>query len=322
MNWTALPKVELHLHLEGAAPPEFIREEAARQGVALPDIFGPDGSYAWTDFADFLNVYAAACTVLTGPESYSRLTEAVLAARAAEGVIYAEMFLAPQLIGGGDPGRWRETFAAIAGARHPGIEARYIAICIRHFGAGPAEAVAHLAAATPGLAGFGMAGEERAGHPAEFARAFDIARAAGLKLTAHAGEFAGPESVAAALDHLRVGRIGHGVRAIEDPDLVRRLAAEGVVLEVCPGSNIALGLYPGWAEHPVAALDAAGVAVTLSTDDPPYFHTSLPAEYAALAEAHGWGVADFARLNRVAMGAAFCDETTRARILARLAEAP
>lgn len=320
-DWVALPKVELHVHLEGAAPPAFIREEAARVGADLSRLFAADGSYLWQDFAAFLAAYETACSVLRGPEAYARLTRAVLEAARADGVVYTEIFLAPDLIAGGDAGAWAEHVAAMAAVRVTGIEARFIPIAIRHFGVERAERAARLAAATPGAAGFGMAGAEGYGRPADFARAFGLAREAGLPLTVHAGEVAGAESVREALDHLRPARIGHGVRAVEDPALVARLAAEGVVLEVCPGSNIALGLYPGWAAHPVAALDRAGVRVTLSTDDPPWFHTRLPSEYAALSAAHGWGAADFRRLNRVAAAAAFCDEATRSAVLARLGEA-
>jgi len=122
----------------------------------------------------------------------------------------------------------------------------------------------------------------------------------------------------AGLDALKVRRIGHGVRAAEDADLMRRLAVEGIVLELCPGSNIALGLYPDWAAHPVARLRTAGVAVTLSTDDPPWFHTGLPTEYARLAATFRWTAADFRAINRTAAAAAFCDEDTRATLIARL----
>ncbi|MEM8740304.1 MAG: adenosine deaminase [Pseudomonadota bacterium] len=315
-DWASTPKIELHLHLEGAAPPGFIRAEAARQGVVLPEIFRPDGGYAWRDFTEFLHVYEVASALLTSPEAYYRLTQAVLADRLADGVIYAEIFLAPQLIGGGDPGAWAEHFAAIveAAEAHPGIEAGWIALCVRHRGAEAAETVARLATHTAGLCGFGMGGDERFGHPSDFARTFAIAREGGLPVTAHAGEFGGPDSVAAALDHLQVRRIGHGVRAAEAPDLVRRLVDEEVVLEVCPGSNLALGLYSDWSAHPVAALDRAGVKLCLSTDDPPYFHTDLTSEYAALAAAHHWTRADFARLNQVALAAAFCDEAQRGHL--------
>ena len=320
-DWAALPKVELHLHLEGAAPPEFIRRLAAEKGVDLSGLFDERGGYAWTDFADFLRVYEAACSVLVTPDDFRRLVAAVLARSAAQGVIYAELFLAPDLCGP-DLGAWPDYLAAMdAGAAAvPEVECRFIPTAIRHFGPDRAEAAAQAVAAAPHprVTGWGMGGEERFGAPADYARAYAVAAEAGLGLTVHAGEVAGPESVRAALDALPVLRIGHGVRAAEDPALVARLAAEGVTLEVCPGSNLALGLYPGWRAHPLDALRRAGVAVTVSTDDPPYFHTDLPGEYAALAEAFGWGPRDFAEVNRAALAAAFCDGETRARLLERL----
>lgn len=321
----AVPKVELHLHLEGAAPPAFIRGLAAEKGVDLSAIFDAEGGYRWADFAEFLSTYEAACTVLQTPRDFQRLVEAVLATSAAEGVIYTEIFLAPDLCRGGDPAAWPDYLAAmVEGAeavrRASGIETRFIPTAIRHFGPEHALRAARLTAETAGAAvtGFGMGGEERAGHLAEFAPAFELAAEAGLGLTVHAGEVCGPQSVRDALDHLAVSRIGHGVRAIEDPALVSRLAEEGVVLEVNPGSNVALGVYSDWRSHPIDRLRRAGVYVTVSTDDPPYFHTGMTHEYAKLASAFGWTSADFAAINRTALKAAFCDEETRERLLSRV----
>jgi len=321
----ALPKVELHLHLEGAAPPAFIRGLAARKGIDIAGIFREDGSYRFRDFADFLQVYEAATSVLTTPEDYAALTRAVLQDRAEDGVIYAETFLSPDFCGGSEVAAWREYLAAIreaatAAERDFGITLRGIVTCIRHFGPDRARPVAVAAAETAGdwLTGFGIAGDERAGHLRDFAWSFDCAREAGLRLTAHAGEWDGPASVRAALDDLGVERIGHGVRAIEDLALVDRLAEDRVMLEVCPGSNLALGLYPGWGAHPVARLRDRGVRVSLSTDDPPFFHTSLAREYDRLADAFGWEADTFATINRDALAAAFCDDATRDRLMPRL----
>ena len=168
--------------------------------------------------------------------------------------------------------------------------------------------------------GFGIAGDEQAGKPKDFAWSFDCAREAGLRLTAHAGEWGGPESVRDALDDLGVERIGHGVRAIEDLALVDRLAEDGIVLEVCPGSNVALGVYPDWRAHPIEKLRSRGVKVTVSTDDPPFFHTTMSHEFDRLADAFGWDEGEFDALNRGALDAAFCDEATRDRI-AKILEA-
>jgi adenosine deaminase len=318
-----IPKIELHLHLEGAAPPAFVRGLAREKGIDIGGIFDEAGNYAFRDFWHFLKVYEAATSVLTTPDDYARLTRAVLEESAASGVVYTEAFLSPDFCGGGDLGAWRDYVAAMAEAAAPldgTITLRGVVTCIRHFGPDKARAAARCAAETAGgfVTGFGMAGDERAGRPADFAWAFDCAREAGLGLTVHAGEWAGPESVRDALAALRPSRIGHGVRAIEDPALVDALAERGTVLEVCPGSNIALGLYPDWRRHPIAELDRRGVRVTVSTDDPPFFRTTMEREYARLAEAFDWDAGQFARLNRIALDAAFCDGDTRARIAKRL----
>ncbi|MEH6752183.1 MAG: adenosine deaminase family protein, partial [Paracoccaceae bacterium] len=201
-----------------------------------------------------------------------------------------------------------------------GITMRGIVTCIRHFGPYTARQIARCAAETAGdwITGFGMGGNETMGKQGDFAWSFDCAREAGLRLTTHAGEFAGPDSVRQALDDLRVTRIGHGVRAAEDPALMERLAESGTVLEVCPGSNIALGLYPGLRAHPIAKLREAGVKVTVSTDDPPFFRTTMTREFQGLEKAFGWDESDFAALNGTALDAAFCDAALKDRLRDRL----
>ena len=316
-----LPKIELHLHLEGAAPPAFIKGLAREKKIDIGGIFDADGGYAITDFWHFLKVYEAATSVLTTPMDYARLVRAVLEQSRASGVVYSETFVSPDFCGGRDLGAWREYLHAMqeAAAETPAITLRGIVTCIRHFGPDKARQTARCAAETAGdwIVGFGIAGDEKVGKPKDFAYAFDMAREAGLQLTAHAGEWAGPDSVRDALTAFRPARIGHGVRAIEDLKLVDELAETGVVLEVCPGSNVALGLYE-WRKHPIAELDRRGVKVTISTDDPPFFHTTMAREYDLLHAAFDWDEGQFARLNRTALDAAFCDADTRARILKRL----
>ncbi|MBM7067371.1 adenosine deaminase [Actibacterium sp. 188UL27-1] len=320
---TDIPKIELHLHLEGAAPPAFIRGLAAEKGIGLDGVFTEDGRYAHRDFAHFLQVYEAATGVLQTPRDFARLTTEVLENCAEHGVIYAETFLSPDFCGGGDLSAWRDYLAAMQEAADGMvdiIQLRGIVTCIRHFGPEKAKPIATCAAETAGdfITGFGMGGAEDVGHPSDYAWAFDCAREAGLRLTTHAGEWGGPASVRDSLDHLKVERIGHGVRAIEDPALVERLAAESVVLEVCPGSNISLGVYPQWSDHPIETLRAAGVLVTVSTDDPPFFDTTMTREYERLSETFGWDEDVFTAVNRVAARAAFCDEATREALLKRL----
>lgn len=325
MSFKTLPKVELHLHLEGAAPPAFIRGLAREKHMDIAGIFDADGNYAFTDFWQFLKVYEAATETLKSPMDYHRLTLAVLEQSAASGVVYSETFLSPDFCGGRDLGAWREYLHAIQEAadqaeRDMGITLRGIVTCIRHFGPQKARETARVAAETAGnwIVGFGIAGDEKIAKPQDFAYAFDVAREAGLRLTAHAGEWGGPDSVREALSALNVERIGHGVRAIEDLALVDELAERGIVLEVCPGSNIALGLYEGWRVHPISELHRRGVKVTVSTDDPPFFHTTMADEYDRLNAAFDWDEGFFKDIARTSLDAAFCDADTRLRISTRL----
>lgn len=323
-----LPKVELHLHLEGAAPPAFIRALAKEKSIDIHRVFDERGNYAFTDFWHFLKVYEAASSVLTTPEDFRRLTRAVLEESAASGVIYTEAFLSPDFCGGRDVAAWRDYLAAIREAadeaeRQDGIVMRGIVSAIRHFGPDKARETALCAAETAGdwLVGFGLAGDEKIGNPRDFSWSFDAAREAGLRLTAHAGEWGGPGSVRDAVRDLGVERIGHGVRAIEDLALVDELAERGIVLEVCPGSNVALGLYPSFRAHPIHRLRERGVKVTVSTDDPPFFHTTMEREYALLAEAFDWDDGVFSEIATASARAAFCDEGTREKLLKRLEKA-
>ncbi len=327
-DWKTLPKLELHLHLEGGAPPEFIRMLASEKGLSLDGVFDENGAYAWSNFAEFLVTYHKACSVLTGPEEFRRLTEAVLAKSASDGVIYTELFVAPDIFEDGDAAAFKDYMAAIfegaanAKAVH-GIEARFISTAIRNLGPERAVNAAKISADNRSdmLTGFGMGGEERDFTAADFVPAFAVAAEAGLGITSHAGELCGPDSVSETLDHLPVSRIGHGVRAIEDPDLVKRIADEGVVLETNPGSNISLNVFSDWSSHPIQKLREAGCKVTVSTDDPPYFHTDMAHEYHKLAEVFGWHAGDFLNINLAAADAAFCDDATRSTLIARLNEA-
>ncbi|MDO5612876.1 MAG: adenosine deaminase [Paracoccus sp. (in: a-proteobacteria)] len=312
-------KIELHLHLEGAAPPAFIRGLAAEKRADLPAILDDRGNYRYQDFNDFLRVYEAATALIQTPQDYARLLAIVLENCAENGVIYAELFVSPEFCGGADLSAWRDYLAAMQETadrmRALGIDSRAIVTPIRHFGPERARKSAICAAETCGgwVAGLGLAGAETVGQATDFAWSFDCAREAGLGLTCHAGEWGGPDSIRQAMA-LGVSRIGHGVRAIQDPALVRDLAEQGITLEVCPGSNIALGLYPDWSAHPIARLADAGVRVTVSTDDPPFFHTDMAHEYDRLATAFGWAEAEFRQINQWAADAAFCDAATRDRL--------
>ena len=323
-----LPKVELHLHLEGGAPPAFVRGLAKEKHIDIGGIFTESGGYRFADFWDFLKVYEAATTVLQSPQDFYRLTLAVLEQSAANGVIYSECFLSPDFCGGRDLIAWREYLHAIEEAAAKaeadfGITLRGIITPIRHFGPEKARQTARCAAETAGrfITGFGIGGDEKIGKLADFAWSFDMAREAGLRITAHAGEWGGPESVRDAINDLGVARIGHGVRAIEDLALVDEIAERGIVLELCPGSNVALGLYKDFRAHPIAEMLKRGVKVTISTDDPPFFHTTMTREYEMLHRAFEWDEGVFAQIARTSIEAAFCDAETKTLIQSRLEQA-
>ncbi|MCX5520860.1 adenosine deaminase [Kaistia defluvii] len=319
-----IPKAELHCHVEGAASPDLVRKVGARHKVDLAGLFDAKGDFAWHDFTSFLNAYDRAAAVFRTPEDYRDLTFSYFSSLAAEGAIYGEVFISSDhaLASGLS---YRDYVEGLAqGIRDAeaatGIVGRMIATGVRHYGPDRILAAAETVANEPHplVTGFGVAGDERMHHPRDFADAFRIAGEAGLGLTVHAGEFGGPQSVRDALDHLGVSRIGHGVRAIEDAGLVQRIVEEGIVLELCPGSNVALGLYPDVASHPFRKLGDAGVRVTVSSDDPPYFGSSIGAEYDWLSRDLGLSDGALVATTRTSLEAAFVDEPTRARLLARL----
>jgi adenosine deaminase len=320
-----VPLAELHVHLEGTATPELVGRLAARNGLDIPPGTIDDGRFLWRDFLDFLQTYDRAASVVRTARDYRDVADAYLRACAAEGAVYVELTASPDhaaqaglayddMVAGVAEGI-DEARAATA------IESRVIVTAVRNFGTERAEAVARAAAERPHpyVTGFGLAGDEAGFPPAPFARAFEIAHAAGLGLTCHAGEWAGPESVRGALElPVPMTRLGHGVRAVEDPGLVRELVARGTVLEVCPTSNVRLSAYSGYPEHPFPLLRDAGVRVTLGSDDPPYWQATIGGEYAVARREWGLDDAALRGLTRTALEAAFVPDDLRSSLLARI----
>jgi adenosine deaminase len=319
-----VPLAELHVHLEGTIAPATARELARRNGRELPArLFDGEAAYRWRDFGEFLATYDAAAYAIGSAEDYAEVTRDYLTSLAADGAIYAELTLSPQhaaLAGVG----WDEHLAGVAAGaadarRETGIESRGIVTALRHEPPGRALELARRLAGEPHpfITGFGLAGDEKAAPAADFAPAFEVAAGAGLGCTVHAGEVLGPESIRAALE-LPIARIGHGVRAIEDVSVVAALAERGVVLEVCPSSNLALGVYPTPEDHPLRRLFQAGVRVTLGSDDPPHFNTTLAREYDLAERRLGFDREELRRITRTAIEAAFVDERTRSALLDRV----
>jgi adenosine deaminase len=322
-----IPKAELHVHLEGTAPPQLVRRIAERNGLRVPDgVFAAPDRFAWRDFLDFLQTYDMAASVVRTAEDYRDITYEYLRACAAEGAVYVELIASPDhaaLVGLSDAEHLGGIAAGIDAARaEHGIEARILLTCIRNFGVESAVRIARHAAERPHpyVVGFQMAGDEAGYPPGPFAEAYAIAADAGLGCSVHAGEWAGPESVRGALE-LPVTRIGHGVRAIEDPAVVAEIAERGVVLECCPTSNVVLGVFESYEAHPLPALRDAGVKVTLASDDPPYFGASIGGEYAVASERFGWGDAALVAITRTAIEASFAEPELRAALLARVGDA-
>jgi adenosine deaminase len=318
-------KAELHVHLEGTATPALVKKLAAGNGTGLhPEIFKSDGEFAWTDFWDFLACYDKAASAIRSKDDYRLVTYDYLKRCAAEDVIYVETFSSPDhaaLAGMSYADHLDGIAAGIDDARRDfGIEGRIIVTCVRHLGPDRAVKVAEqfVGILHPYVVGFGMGGDEAQFHPKDFAPAFDMIAKAGFPTTNHAGEFGGPQSIRDSLEWLPISRIGHGVRAIEDPDLIEELADRKIPLEICPGSNICTGLFPSRAEHPVRKLMEAGCIITLNSDDPPFFATSVGKEYDEAAANYGFDETVLTDITRNAIDAAFCDDALKDQLKASL----
>jgi adenosine deaminase len=318
-----VPLAELHVHLEGTAPPSLIRRLAERNGIPVPDgVFdGPD-RFKWVDFLDFLRTYDRAATVVKTAQDYRDVTYEYLVSCAREGAIYVELLVSPdhaQSVGLSPKEQQEGVAQGIDDARaETGIEARMLLVAVRNFGVEAAVEIARNAKDRhPYVVGFNLAGDEAGYPPAQFAEAYAIAVSEGLGCTVHAGEHAGAESVREALT-LPITRMSHGVRAIEDENLVKAIADRGIVLEACPTSNIATRVFDSYEEHPLRRLYEAGVKLTLGSDDPPYFGASIGGEYAVARERFGMGEGELERITRIAIEASFADDALKRSLLKRM----
>ena len=273
-----MPKAELHIHIEGSLEPELIFALAHRNGVTLPyaSVEALRAAYAFTDLQSFLDIYYAGASVLLKEADFHDMAWAYFQRAAADHVLHAELFFDPQT----HTERGVDIGVVIRGLRSAcdraqaelGLSSALILCFLRHLSED--EAMATFDEALPHkhhFIGVGLDSSERGHPPEKFARVFAKARAAGLHVVAHAGEEGPPEYIRSALDVLKVERIDHGVRSLEDPLLVQRLVKEGVSLTVCPLSNVKLCVFKTMAEHNLPALLAAGLKATINSDDPAYF---------------------------------------------------
>jgi aminodeoxyfutalosine deaminase len=296
----AAPKAELHVHLEGAIRPETVLALARRNGVKLPaqSVEALRRWFVYRDFPHFVEVFVAIIGCLRTSADYELIAYEFGAEMARQNIRYAEITFAPSTHAwAGVP--YETWFPGLTRGRERaesafGLRMRWIFNVVRRLD-DPATLFpkaeyctdAAIAGRSGGVVALGLGGNEDGGLPEPFAPFFARARAAGLHSAPHGGEFAGPQSVWGALRALGAERIGHGVRSIEDPQLVAYLAERRIALEVCPTSNICLGVYPNLAAHPLARLRDAGVALTINSDDPAMFNTSIGDEAALLDTAFG-----------------------------------
>lgn len=324
-----IPKTELHCHLEGAIQPGTLLKLAARNGIELPftDEEGARKFYEFTSLNQFLGIFALACSTLKTREDFETITLDLGADAARQGIPYREVFFTYAYHDRrGIP--WEEVVSGIASGREKskqqyGVEMWFIADIDRTID--PQDGVrlvemAHASRDQTGIIGIGLDSQE-IDYPAKRQKpAFDLAKKLGLHRVAHAGEDVGPESVWDAIQSLDVERIDHGVRSIDDPELVKYLAEKQLPLTVCPLSNIELKVYPDLSAHPVKRLSDAGVLVTLNSDDPPMFHCDVLDNYYAVAETFHLVPADIEQFARNGFQAAFMPDEKRKQYLNQLEE--
>ncbi|HEY8217119.1 MAG TPA: adenosine deaminase [Acidimicrobiia bacterium] len=319
----ALPKAELHLHIEGTLEPELMFELAARNGISLPypDVEAVRRAYGFDDLQSFLDLYYAGCNVLVHEQDFAELTAAYTRRAVDQGVRHAEIFFDPQTHTDRGIG-FDVVVAGITGAlaeaeRELGLTSRLILCFLRDQSAEAAmttldRALAHRDA----LTAVGLDSAEVGNPPETFRAVFDRARAEGLLTVAHAGEEGPPEYIWQALDLLHASRIDHGVRCVGDDRLVQRLVAEEVPLTVCPLSNVKLRVFDSIEHHNLATLLRRGIRATVNSDDPAYFGGYVADNLAAVTPALGLTRAEVLELARNSFRASFLDDATRDRHLA------
>lgn len=333
----AMPKAELHIHLEGAIQPATLLALAQRhpgvQPLPATDVAGLQRWFTFRDFPHFVEIYWAISNLLRTPDDFALAVYACGADMARQNIRYRELTFTPfthtdiqakgltitDLLAGLESGRRQAQ-------QEFGVEMSWIFDVPRNvsfrpdgsYDPYPAERTLHyaLAGQEQGVVGFGLGGFEVGAPPEPFAPAFAAARAAGLRSLPHAGETMGPASIWGAIQALHAERIGHGVRAMEDPHLLALLKERQIVLEINPTSNICLHVYRRLAEHPFPHLERMGLLVTVNSDDPPLFNTDLCQEYGALASEFGYSHADLARIARNAFVASAVPTEVKSRLLA------
>ncbi len=335
----SLPKAELHLHLEGSVDPPTLSELSRRHPTPLqttnPRYQGLENSahvfteaearalYAYQDFTGFLLAFKAVSERLRDPEDYEVVAYRLMQKLHAQGVVHAEVYISAGIV------QWREQeFSPLfAGAERGrkrgehdfGVSLYWSLDAVRHFGVDKARRVVEEAIKLKqhNVVGIGIGGDERRAAPELFRDVYAHAASHGLKLTVHAGETVGPESIWNSIRELKPDRIGHGLHAIDDPELVRYLAKKQIPVEICITSNVFTGCCTSLADHPVRKLFDSGVLIVLNTDDPEMFHTTLTNEYRVARDLFGFSNDELGELAKNSFRASFLPEHRKQQLLAR-----
>jgi len=319
----SLPKAELHLHLEGAVEPATLVDLSRRYDAQPLTLAEVEKLYRSADFDGFLMAFKAVTERLQSPHDYERITYELMQRLGGENVLHAEVYLAAGVL------EWRGRavepvleameLGRERGQRDFGVSLLWIFDAVRHFGPERAQRVAEMAVKLRdhNVVGFGIGGDERRAAPEIFRDVYAYAADHGLRLTAHAGESAGPESVWGALDALGAERIGHGLQAWKDPQLTTRLAREQVPVEICLSSNLRTACCQSLDQHPLKAYFDLGMMVTLNTDDPAMFSTSLAREYHLAQAAFGFSDEQIRALAENSFRASFLPEAKKTEFLKR-----
>ena len=319
-----IPKAEIHVHLEATITPDLCRKFAKCNNVEISaDLFGNKYAYAWDDFYDFIKKYDIITSVIHTPEDYQELTYNYLKKCADQNVIYVEAMISSThaKLKGMTYNSFLEGVAE--GAKQAesefGIVSKYIMNGIRHLGAESVHTTAKEVLNNPhkDLVGFGLAGDELHFPPKLFVKTFDMLKKEKFPITVHAGEWDGPLRIRDAITLLHPTRLGHGVRSIEDPDLVNYIKELDIVLETCPTSNIETKIYKNYHEHPVKALFEQGVKITVNSDDPPFFNASIAGEYSVMSDL-GLSDDELKSLTHNAIEYAFCNQDIKSKLLEKI----
>jgi adenosine deaminase len=327
-----MPKAEIHVHLEGSVRPATLLELARRNGVQPPaeDEAGLREFFRFRDFPHFIEVYIAVCSCLRTPEDFATIVLELGEDAAAQNIRYLEIHFNPETNVRKRGLDFHQMLAGMSRGRSEarerwGVEMRWIADGVRDSETSPfsvTQTVDWIAPlpAKDGVVALGLGGNEVGYPPTAFVADFARAREAGLHTVAHAGETTGYTTICDSLDFLSVERIGHGVRAVDNLVLVERLARDRVPLELCPTSNLCTGVVSSFADHPFRALDEAGVLVTVNSDDPPLFGTTLTDEFLVLARHWGYDADGVQRIALNAVDAAFLPDVEKAHMRATFVE--